>query len=101
MANKSPFNRPRPPRVVHVCGHKIKVKVVPYLFDDDDNPLAGAYNGDTKTIFIAKTENWRTILWHELLHCCWHLTGAGEGLTMAQEERLTLAAEYSLGPLFF
>jgi hypothetical protein len=101
MANKSPFNRPRPPRVVYVCGHKIKVKVVPHLVDDDDNELAGAYNGDTKTIFIVKGDDWRTNLWHEILHCCWHLTGAGEGLTMAQEERLTVAAENALGPLFF
>lgn len=101
MAKLSVFNRPRPPRVVPIGGHKIKVRVVKYLVDDDGNELAGAYNGETKTIFLLASDDWRSTLWHEILHCCWHLSGAGEGLTMAQEERLTVAAENLLGPLLF
>jgi hypothetical protein len=101
MAKKSVFSRQRPPRVIEICGHKIKVKIVKELIDDNDELLAGAYNGETKTIFIAKTEQWREVLWHEALHCCWHLTGASEGLTASKEEQLVLAAEYGLGPLLF
>lgn len=101
MASKSPFNRPRPPRVVYVCGHKIKVKVVPHLVDDDDNELAGAYNGDTKTIFIIKGDDWRTNLWHELIHCALHLTGAGEGLSLSKEEAICIGLENALGQLIF
>lgn len=91
----------RPPRVVYILGHRIKIKIVKHLFDDDDNELAGAYDGETKTIFLAKSDNWKTVLWHEMIHCCLHLSGASEGLSSNAEERITLALEYGLGFLFF
>lgn len=101
MASRSVFNREHPPRFVMVCGHKVKVKVVKHLIDDQGDALAGAYNADTKTIFIEKTKDWRTILWHEIIHSCLHLSGAGEGLSLVNEERITLALEYGVGSLFF
>ena len=95
------FQRPRPPRVIHLMGHKIKVKLVEELVDDDHDFLHGAYDGDKKTIFLSKQSEWRSTLLHEILHCVFHLSGASEGLTMTKEEQLVLAAEFGLGPLLF
>ena len=104
MANstrvKSPFNRPRPPRVIHVCGHKIKVKVVEKLVDGSTD-LLGAYNGETKTIYLLKHPDWCSCLFHELIHAVIGITGVGEGLTLSKEESICIALENSLGPLFF
>lgn len=100
MASKSPFNRNRPPRVVNVCGHKIKVKVVSKLVDGS-NDLLGAYNGETKTIYLLKHPDWRSCLFHELIHCALHLTGSGEGLSLTKEEAICIGLENALGHLLF
>jgi hypothetical protein len=100
MANKSPFNRPRPPRVVHVCGHKIKVKVVPYL-EDSGAELVGAFNGETKTIYLMKGCEWKSVLLHEITHAILFFTGASEGLTITKEESIVLSLEHGLGSLIF
>lgn len=99
MAKKSVFDLKRPPRSVTVCGHKIKVKTVSKLIDGS-NDLLGAYNGETKTIYLLKHPDWKSSLLHELIHCCLHLTGAGEGLTITKEETIVVALENSLYPLF-
>lgn len=98
MAKSSPFNRPRPPRVVYICGHRIKIKTVEKLVDGSDE-LAGAYNGDTKTIYLLKHEEWASTLLHEIIHCALHLTGSGEGLSLSKEETITVAIENALFPL--
>lgn len=100
MANKSPFNRPRPPRVVHVCGQKLKVKIVPYL-EDSGAELLGAFNGETKTIYLMRGCDWRQVLLHEITHAALFFSGASEGLTMTREEQICLALEHALGPLLF
>lgn len=100
MANKSPFSGKRPPRSVTVCGHKLKVKVVPYL-EDDSQELLGAFNGETKTIFLLRGCDWKSVLFHECIHSVLYFTGAGQGLTANREEQITLALENSLGPLLF
>jgi hypothetical protein len=100
MAKCSVFNRPRPPRVVHICGQKLKVKIVPYL-ESDGCELVGAFNAETKTIFLTKGCDWKPVLLHELTHAIFCFTGAGEGLTMTREEQLCLAIEHALAPLLF
>lgn len=94
------FDRPRPPRHVMVCGHKVKVRIVKNLIDDNHDQLHGAYNGDTKTIFLAKDSEWKSVLFHELIHACWHLSGASEGVGMSKEEQLVLSLEYGIAGLF-
>lgn len=96
------FKRKNPPRVISVCGHKIKVRLVKNLEVDGDD-LLGAYNGDSKTIFIKKCPavDWRSVLLHELCHSILHLTGATEGLTLQKEEVICSAFEHGLGPIVF
>jgi hypothetical protein len=100
MAKKSVFSLKNPPRSVTVCGHKLKVKVVAYL-EDEAEELLGAFNSETKTIFLLKSADWRTTLLHECLHACLYFSGSGEGLTLTKEESIVLALEHGLGPLLF
>ena len=99
MVKCSVFNRSRPPRVINICGHKIKVRTVEKLVDGSTD-LAGAYNGETKTIYLLKHKDWPITLFHECIHAALHLTGAGEGLTLIKEETITVALENALFPLF-
>jgi hypothetical protein len=100
MAKCSVFNRSRPPRVVYICGHRIKVKVVPYL-EDAGAELIGAFNGETKTIFLMKGCEWKSVLLHEITHAILFFTGASEGLTMTREEQIVLAIEHNLSSIIF
>jgi hypothetical protein len=99
MASKSPFNRPRPPRVVHICGQKVIVRVVSHL-EADNCELIGAFNSETKTIFLTKGCDWKSVLLHELVHALLYFTGASEGLGHSKEESIVLAIEHGLTPLF-
>jgi len=99
MASKSLFSRKRPPRHISICGQKVTVKFVEYL-EDDAEELLGAFNGETKTIYILKNSNWKTTLLHEICHAVLYFTGAGEGLTISKEESIVLALEHGLGPIF-
>jgi hypothetical protein len=98
VAKLSVFDRPRPPRSVTVLGHKLKVKVVPYLEADGDD-LLGAFNSESKTIFLLKGCDWRSVLLHEICHAVLYLSGASEGLTMTKEESIVLALEHGLLPI--
>jgi hypothetical protein len=95
---KSIFNRSRPPRSITIFGHKIKVRIVPYLEDNGDE-LYGAWSYDSKTIYLQKGCDWRSVLLHEVIHAILSLSGAGEGLTMVREEALCIALEHALLPL--
>lgn len=92
------FNRKHPPKSVTVLGYEIAIRVVPYL-ESDNAELLGAYNADTKTIFLLKGCNWQAVLLHELIHCGFSLTGATEGIGYNTEERLVLALEHAIAPL--
>ena len=92
------FNRTNPPRVINVMGHKIKVRVVKYLIDEN-HELLGAWNPETKTIFLLKGCDWRSVLFHELIHCVISLSGVGEDLSMSKEESIVLALENNLFPV--
>jgi hypothetical protein len=100
MAKQLAFNRKHPPRSVMICGQKVTVKVVAYL-EDDSEELLGAFNGETKTIFILKGSNWKQTLLHESIHAALYFSGAGEGLTISKEESIVLALEHGLWPLLF
>lgn len=98
MASKSLFDRCRPPRVVTVLGHKLKVKVVPYL-EDDCEELLGAFNSELKTIYLVKSCNWRAVLLHEIMHAILHYSATGEGLSLSKEESIVLSLEHGLSPI--
>lgn len=98
MAKQSVFNRARPPRSVNVLGHKLQVRVVPYL-EDDAQELLGAFNSETKTIFLLKGCDWRSVLLHEICHAILYFSGASEGLTATKEESIVLALEHGLSPI--
>jgi hypothetical protein len=100
VAKPSVFDRPRPPRSVTVLGHKLRVRVVPYLEADGDD-LLGAFNSETKSIFLLKGCDWKSVLLHECCHAILYYSGASEGLTMTKEETIVMALESGLGPLFF
>jgi hypothetical protein len=98
MASKSVFDRKRPPRSVMVCGQKVAVKVVAYL-EDESEELLGAFNGESKTIYILRGTNWKQTLLHEICHAILYFSGASEGLTISREEQIVLALEHGLMPL--
>jgi hypothetical protein len=100
MAKRSPFDLKRPPRFVIICGQKVKVKVVAYL-EDGSEELLGAFNGESKTIYILKGSNWKQTLFHESIHAALYFSGAGEGLTISKEESIVLALEHGLWSLLF
>ena len=93
------FDRKRPPRSVKILGQEVKVRVVPYL-EDDGQDLLGAWNGETKTIFLLKGCDWQSVLLHEICHAILYFSGAGEGLTYTKEESIVMALEHGLAPLF-
>jgi hypothetical protein len=98
MASKSVFDLKRPPRSVMVCGQKVAVKVVAYL-EDESEELLGAFNGESKTIYILRGTNWKQTLLHEICHAILYFSGASEGLTISREEQIVLALEHGLMPL--
>jgi len=98
--HKSLFSRKRPPRVVTILGHKIKVRIKPYL-EDDGVELYGAFDYNSKTIWLMKGCDWRGVLLHEMCHAVLALSGTGEGLGQAKEESIVVALEHSLAPLLF
>jgi hypothetical protein len=92
------FNRKHPPKSVKILGYDIAVRVVPYL-ESDGIDLLGAYNSESKTIFLLKGCDWKSVLFHEMLHAGFALTGATEGIGYNTEERLVLALEHAIAPL--
>lgn len=100
MAKQSLFSRKRPPRVVMILGHKIKVRIKAYLCDEGQE-LYGAFCYDTKTIFLMKGCDWRSVLLHEMIHAVLALSGSGEGISQAKEESIAVSIEHALAPLLF
>lgn len=100
MASKSPFSLKRPPRSVMICGQKVTVRVVPYLEADGDD-LLGAFNAESKTIFLLKGCDWKSVLLHEMIHGILYFSGAGEGLSASKEEQICISIEYALSNLIF
>lgn len=94
------FERNRPPKTVMIMGHKVKVRIVPYL-EDDGTDLVGAWNAETKTIYLLKGCEWKSVLLHEICHAILSLSGTGEGLSYTREESIVLALESGLGPILF
>jgi hypothetical protein len=74
------------------------VKVVAYL-EDESEELLGAFNGESKTIYILRGTNWKQTLLHEICHAILYFSGASEGLTISREEQIVLALEHGLMPL--
>jgi hypothetical protein len=91
------FRRKRIPRSITILGHKIAIKVVEHL-DDEGQALIGAFNAETKTIFLEKGCD-PSVLFHESCHAAIYLSGQSEGLSGSKEEALVLALEHALFPL--
>jgi hypothetical protein len=100
MVNRLIFERERPPRVISVCGQKVRVRIVAYL-EDSNQELLGAFNAETKTIYLLRGANWRQTLLHEVCHAILYFSGASEGLTETKEESIVLALEHGLAPIIF
>jgi hypothetical protein len=98
MVKRLVFERERPPRVISICGQKVKIRVVAYL-EDSNQELLGAFNAETKTIFLLRGANWRQTLLHEICHAVLYFSGASEGLTETKEESIVLALEHGLAPI--
>lgn len=96
----SPFDpsRKRPPRVVTVLGTKIQVRTFKHLTLDGYD-LLGRFESDKMLISLLKRDEWRALLFHEMIHAALYLSGAGEGLTMTKEESIVVALENALLPL--
>ena len=97
MSAVNVFKRKRMPKSVTVLGHKINIKVVEHL-DDDGQELLGAFNAETKTIFLSKGCD-KSVLLHEVIHAAIYLSGNSEGLSANREEAIVLALEHALFPL--
>lgn len=90
----------RVPTLVPIGQHKIKVRYVTRLSDDD----FGEWDPETFTVSISRSKHtdatkvWHTV-WHELSHAALELSGWGKMLTEKQEEAVVTALEYALVPL--
>jgi hypothetical protein len=93
----NPFDpsRTRPPRVVTVLGTKIQVRTFRHLILDGHD-LLGRFQSDKMQISLLKREDWRSTLFHEMIHAALFLSGAGEGLTYTKEESIVQCLEYAL-----
>jgi len=99
MARCSVFDRKRPPRVINVLGHKIKVRIRKHLVCEEGDRLLGAFVYDTKTIFLERGCDWRTVLLHEVIHAILKLSGTSAGLSHDKEESIVEALEHGLSPI--
>ena len=68
------------------------------MVDEDMTPLLGAFRSDVLEIHLARHDNWRGTLLHEMIHAALYVTGAGQGLSMTTEERIVVALEHALAP---
>lgn len=91
------FRRKRFPRSVMVLGHKIAVKVVDHL-EDEGQDLLGAFNAETKTIYLVRGCD-KSVFLHECIHAILYLSGGSEGLSQSKEESIVMALESGLFPL--
>lgn len=91
------FKRERKPKSINILGHKISVVIVDHL-DDEDQALVGAFNADTKTIFLEKGCE-KSVLFHEVIHAALYLSGNSQGLSNNREESIVLALEHAIFPL--
>ncbi len=99
MAKLSPFNRLHPPRFVNVLGYKITVRVVSYL-EDSEEELLGAFNPESKEIYLLKGCDWKSVLLHEMTHGILYYSGASQGISASKEEQICLAIETGLSHFF-
>jgi Zn-dependent peptidase ImmA (M78 family) len=100
LAFRSIFNRPNPPRVATILHRKVKVRVVSLLCDNEEGDLLGAWDANTGTIFLVKSDpNWRFTLLHEVCHAVLSISGANQFMTRKTEEQIVMAMENCLGPL--
>lgn len=100
MAKRFPFEGDKPPRVVYILGNRVKVKVAENLHDSG-NDLVGAFNADSRTIFLERGCDWRGVLLHEICHAILYFSGASEGIGYSVEERIVLALEHGLSQILF
>lgn len=91
------FQRKRFPRSVTVLGHKLAVKVVEHL-EDEGHELLGAFNAETKTIYLIKGCD-KSVFFHEIIHAALYFSGQTEGLSASREESIALALEHAIFPL--
>ena len=99
MEKLSVFHRKHPHRSVNVLGHRIRVRVVNDVEDDDTTELLGAFDSENETIYLLRDPKWRQVLLHEIIHAILHYSGHNEGLSIKKEESIVLALEHGLQPI--
>lgn len=98
MAKPCLFSGPKPPKVITVLGYTVKVKTMKKLTESGID-LYGRYCPEKREIHLLDHERWAETLLHEIIHMILDLTGAIEGLSETDEERLVVALTSGIYPL--
>lgn len=94
------FKRKSPPKKIMLLGQEISVHYVPYLEMANDCEILGAWNMNTRSIYLSKrATDWRYVLLHEIIHAILALSGVDNCLKYANEEQIVQAIEIGLTPL--
>lgn len=94
------FKRKNPPKKIMLLGQEIKIFYVPYLEMENDCELLGAWNMNTRSIYISKrSSDWRYVLLHEIIHAILALSGVDNCFKYVIEEQICQAIEVGLTPL--
>jgi hypothetical protein len=88
------------PRVVKICGRKVKVRVVPRLIDEDNSVLHGIFLPDVSAIGVSSNtgHNVNETFLHECIHAILHYSGQSAAIG-ENEEALVVALEHGLAEL--
>lgn len=93
--------KPRRKRFITILGVKVKIKYVKSLLCEiEDDPLDGAFDAKTMTIFISESSDIKSTILHEALHACLELSGVRSLLSNKVEESIVCALENSLKNYF-
>jgi Zn-dependent peptidase ImmA (M78 family) len=94
------FKSKNPPKKIQILGQEISVHYVPYLEMENDCELLGAWNMNTRSIYISKrSSDWRYVLMHELIHAILALSGIDNSLKFVIEEQICQSIEIGLTPI--
>jgi ssRNA-specific RNase YbeY (16S rRNA maturation enzyme) len=66
------------------------------LFDGEDDELFGSFNPENMTIHVALNSQTHETLCHEIFHSFLHISGYNQGMSLKQEEGLTVAFEHAM-----
>lgn len=83
----------RKPKGVIILGKHFTIEHLNHLETPDGSEIWADIDVDAFHIRVVNSRNWRSHLWHEILHGILKLSGRGETLTVAEEESLVVLLE--------